>query len=100
LPAGTWEVSGGDRLRYRTLANLQDRRNRLTHQSEKRRRRLGLAAGLIAALAVMATLASCIYRTPGCDSIQKLVDEATGGAVVEVPGFSIYRIEGGKFVET
>ncbi len=48
----------------------------------------------------MATLASCIYRTPGCDSIQKLVDAATGGAVVEVPGISIDRIEGGKFVAT
>jgi hypothetical protein len=48
----------------------------------------------------MATLASCIYHTPGCNSIQTLVDEATGGVVVEVPGISIDRIEGGKFVET
>jgi nitrous oxidase accessory protein NosD len=39
----------------------------------------------------MATLASCVHRTSGCGSIQELVDEATPGAVVEVPGGCIYR---------
>jgi parallel beta-helix repeat protein len=52
---------------------------------------LRLTASVIAALAVMATLASCVYRTPGCGSIQELVDEATPGATVSVPGGCVYR---------
>jgi hypothetical protein len=50
-----------------------------------------LTAGPIAALAVMATLASCVYRPPDCGSTQVLVDAASPEAVVEVPGGCVYR---------
>jgi hypothetical protein len=41
-----WEVSGED-----SAADLEDRRNHLTDQSEKRRRMLRLSTGLIGMMA-------------------------------------------------